>query len=162
MEGVSVFLGAYPRSRGGTANEVLGGLAEQGLSPLARGNLLANASLTLSGGPIPARAGEPLAWFPVMAVVRAYPRSRGGTVERASPVLGSLGLSPLARGNHIDGAEVQWRVGPIPARAGEPYGASWAAATVGPIPARAGEPDWAAGKIHEARAYPRSRGGTIR
>ncbi len=51
------------------------------------------------------------------------------------------GLSPLARGNLLDGGNKAFRQGPIPARAGEP--------------ATGNQPPGL------RKAYPRSRGGTI-
>ena len=71
---------------------------------------------------------------------RAYPRSRGGTLEVCPKVPPLEGLSPLARGNRLAGSRNLHFHGPIPARAGEPSsGRSWGGIT---------------------RAYPRSRGGT--
>ena len=90
---------AYPRSRGGTFANVYLDPLDQGLSPLARGNLCDDAPSPPSTGPIPARAGEP--WWcrhrPLASW--AYPRSRGGTyLMKYLSKLGE-GLSPLARGN---------------------------------------------------------------
>ena len=51
----------------------------QGLSPLARGNLVGNAAQLVELGPIPARAGQP------------------ATARMA--MFDDYGLSPLARGN---------------------------------------------------------------
>ena len=51
---------AYPRSRGGTPWLQSPKMSQQGLSPLARGNLSADTQKAWSGGPIPARAGEPV------------------------------------------------------------------------------------------------------
>ncbi len=51
-----------------------------------------------------------------------------------------MGLSPLARGNRMAVADVEVVMGPIPARAGEPFMLTWFY--------------WSYG------AYPRSRGGT--
>ena len=67
---------------------------------------------------------------------------RGGTFHSAGMASGSLGLSPLARGNHL-------------AHVGK-------GALEGSIPACAGEP-WCAGRRAFAiRVYPRLRGGTQR
>ena len=72
--------GAYPRSRGGTpfAGRVLERVA--GLSPLARGNPITETVDGAIQGPIPARAGEPLHDLVTLDAMRAYPRSRGGTM----------------------------------------------------------------------------------
>ena len=91
-------------------------------------------------GPIPAHAGEPLWVDRIITLLRAYPRSRGGTPAGAAPKLPSLGLSPLTRGNQSTGKAIRLPVGPIPAHAGEP-----------------GSP---ATVFTSLRAYPRSRGGT--
>ena len=51
---------AYPRSRGGTGERHHPRRYGQGLSPLARGNLFQFLQRGVIGGPIPARAGEPM------------------------------------------------------------------------------------------------------
>ena len=112
-----------------------------GLSPLARGNPTAIASIGKSSGPIPARAGEPTATISADDLTRAYPRSRGGTTRLSNDPRPFPGLSPLARGNRR------------PAKRGR--------ACRGPIPARAGEPSPTAAACRSGRAYPRSRGGTL-
>ena len=53
--------GAYPRSRGGTCTGHVARARVAGLSPLARGNHLGQRRGVALVGPIPARAGEPLA-----------------------------------------------------------------------------------------------------
>ena len=73
--------GAYPRSRGGTINDTRWLGPHLGLSPLARGNHPSTGCQLRSAGPIPARAGEPCRLIAAMRVSRAYPRSRGGTLE---------------------------------------------------------------------------------
>ena len=52
--------GAYPRSRGATVQGLRLFWGHYGLSPLARGNLGLQAAEHCRGGPIPARAGQPL------------------------------------------------------------------------------------------------------
>ena len=91
-----------------------------GLSPLARGNPPIPARKGPSVGPIPARAGEPGFCLCLYSSQGAYPRSRGGTVEKIWPLMGYQGLSPLARGNRYRPTPKSLRHGPIPARAGEP------------------------------------------
>ena len=91
--------GAYPRSRGGTDMANGDTWAASGLSPLARGNPGGHLGLGKVEGPIPARAGEPVATAAVVLMVRAYPRSRGGTCAAGSVAACAGGLSPLARGN---------------------------------------------------------------
>ncbi len=131
---------AYPRSRGGTAVLRVGGSPDQGLSPLARGNRRLCSGARRPARPIPARAGEPFMGSPLVRLMWAYPRSRGGT-GLARPYSRQVrGLSPLARGNPTGCALMCLRVGPIPARAGEPC-----RLVIHPSP---------------GGAYPRSRGGT--
>ena len=131
---------AYPRSRGGTDGKVSIDKTVRGLSPLARGNQVADGVTKLFDGPIPARAGEPCSHRLRPLSCWAYPRSRGGTTDQGFMVTGGEGLSPLARGNQFVCIGTHGVVGPIPARAGEPTlrkpckNAFW--------------------------AYPRSRGGT--
>ena len=111
---------AYPRSRGGTAHAVGSLLGRNGLSPLARGNRRDLFLMRTWNGPIPARAGEPSWRWCAQINEKAYPRSRGGTVEGGACGGFVEGLSPLARGNlHLLGV-VRPLDGPIPARAGEP------------------------------------------
>ena len=172
---------AYPRSRGGTAARANKINQCSGLSPLTRGNRDDVMPKSVTFGPIPAHAGEPL--------------SRG-----AAPHL--RGLSPLTRGNHERPQESPVPDGPIPAHAGEPKPqlTAWcayrayprsrggtfdlfrsragigglspltrgnlgqaleAAANEGPIPAHAGEPHPRRAAQGQAGAYPRSRGGTF-
>ena len=152
---------AYPRSRGGTDCSQAVCALPYGLSPLARGNPIGCNQPAAVLGPIPARAGEPSTCFARRTPKRAYPRSRGGTINSRLVAAVSEGLSPLARGNlQAKNAMLRGR-GPIPARAGEPRFraivilASWGLSPLargnhiargfslgylGPIPARAGEP----------------------
>jgi len=132
--------GAYPRSRGATSIACAPAAMLGGLSPLARGNRHDGGARQILVGPIPARAGQPAAPSIMLTSGRAYPRSRGATILGFGTVVSFLGLSPLARGNRIGGAEEPDPVGPIPARAGQPVGQ-----------VRAGA---------DGRAYPRSRGAT--
>ena len=90
---------AYPRSRGGTEARKDADRIDWGLSPLTRGNLLHKTIECLFCGPIPAHAGEPLALLVVIAIVGAYPRSRGGTGILLPSLNSGKGLSPLTRGN---------------------------------------------------------------
>ena len=131
---------AYPRSRGATVPWQMCRAAWPGLSPLARGNRGSLARIEQPGGPIPARAGQPMWGRRARRALWAYPRSRGATVLHSQAVSPSKGLSPLARGNHWLPQFFSLPSGPIPARAGQPSrhlrGAGWHG------------------------AYPRSRGAT--
>ena len=91
---------AYPRMRGGTRQRYRPKRTPWGLSPHARGNLLAASACQLRQGPIPACAGEPKGRQKRHSDAWAYPRMRGGTFALAFVEFLLLGLSPHARGNH--------------------------------------------------------------
>ena len=74
---------AYPRSRGGTHFISAAKKMGQGLSPLTRGNRIEIFLKVAGHGPIPAHAGEPVAYSARAAAFRAYPRSRGGTSRQS-------------------------------------------------------------------------------
>ena len=94
----------------------------------------------VSGGSIPARAGEPSQATGLNAHSGVYPRACGGTLtpDCCSPRL--RGLSPRVRGNRLQPPDRDVLAGSIPARAGEPSAARRGAA-----------PGW---------VYPRACGGT--
>ncbi len=71
--------GAYPRSHGATKYYGSDKDGQEGLSPLARGNLIEDAARCGSGGPIPARTGQPRVSNKRRALWWAYPRSHGAT-----------------------------------------------------------------------------------
>ena len=131
---------AYPRAGGGTAVNRCRAIHSRGLSPRGRGNRKPRDVRGGVGGPIPARAGEPLTRSIGRWVTRAYPRAGGGTIGRMGLPVEITGLSPRGRGNRGDTAG---GVGPA-----------------GPIPARAGEPGCRSGRCALAGAYPRAGGGT--
>ena len=112
----------------------------RGLSPLARGNLAQRFEAAKTGGPIPARTGQPHETILLIFSYGAYPRSHGATVRSVllSPSLG--GLSPLARGNR------RKVITNLPLN--------------GPIPARTGQPAPAGQQRTSYWAYPRSHGAT--
>ncbi len=72
---------AYPRSRGATTYPAFQQDANEGLSPLARGNPRACRWRWRPQGPIPARAGQPSRRTRHGPSRRAYPRSRGATTS---------------------------------------------------------------------------------
>ena len=131
---------AYPRSRGATNTCRRRRHSQSGLSPLARGNRRISYHHVLRKGPIPARAGQPGGEDGEHGAFRAYPRSRGATVQGLPSVFSSRGLSPLARGNLLQAVLERAGAGPIPARAGQPVDTL-----------ACGHTPW---------AYPRSRGAT--
>ena len=131
---------AYPRSHGATDNALFPMRYLLGLSPLARGNRPRNLSRGFRQGPIPARTGQPTKAHFAICACGAYPRSHGATQAMPVPEDDIPGLSPLARGNQTAEAIFRDKVGPIPARTGQPA----------PITAR---------KTGN-RAYPRSHGAT--
>ena len=111
-----------------------------GLSPLARGNRIVAQLAGLVPGPIPACAGEPIAYAILYPPSGAYPRLRGGTSLLPARSNAGGGLSPLARGN----------------RGERKHGT----ASLRPIPACAGEPGLCLRHPDARWAYPRLRGGT--
>ena len=131
---------AYPRWRGETENATAETVDSEGLSPLARGNLLDLAGVTARAGPIPAGAGKPRLAMMKQTEAGAYPRWRGETRRERIELPRPGGLSPLARGN----------------RPPTPSGRHWR----GPIPAGAGKPLSDAFNAMACRAYPRWRGET--
>ena len=132
-------LRAYPRPRGGAAATDDIWLDLGGLSPPARGSLNPCPHHERLRRPIPARAGEPSYGAASYGAAGAYPRPRGGAVEKLVTASSCTGLSPPARGSPSRGVRQRDKRGPIPARAGEP---TEIGAVTGAI-----------------RAYPRPRGG---
>ena len=132
--------GVYPRLRGGTRRSALFLWCRRGLSPLARGNRRGHVYPRAGTGSIPACAGEPIAIDPHPFSTRVYPRLRGGTMHGDEGSGKNLGLSPLARGNHVNRLQRK-----LPA---------------GSIPACAGEPAAVRSDAFVCRVYPRLRGGT--
>ena len=111
---------AYPRIRGGTWLPKDTQLRRKGLSPHTRGNPGQVTSPPDRSGPIPAYAGEPTNCACCNMDNGAYPRIRGGTVDRDGVISGGVGLSPHTRGNRRRKATKHAYQGPIPAYAGEP------------------------------------------
>ena len=85
--------------RGGTPAQQQEPVANEGLSPHARGNLGLAHLQRRPSGPIPACAGEPVRVMDISVSFGAYPRMRGGTIIEGTGMLYGLGLSPHARGN---------------------------------------------------------------
>ena len=133
--------GVYPRVCGGTLplEQLLDPLV--GLSPRVRGNLHRAQRPPDNPGSIPACAGEPVPGAIREAVLWVYPRVCGGTASSRKANWSVRGLSPRVRGNPRSKVYCPYRVGSIPACAGEPR---WHP----PSPARGG-------------VYPRVCGGTI-
>ncbi len=132
--------GGYPRERGGTGVTVVGQVQRMGLSPRARGNVLAEMRDQPFGGAIPASAGERRNRRPHRRRKWGYPRERGGTLMILIEVPSSEGLSPRARGNGAGVSSVDPGGGAIPASAGERLTSTASAGAL--------------------RGYPRERGGT--
>ena len=175
-------LRAYPRSRGATPTARLQYVRTEGLSPLARGNLPGTWGAKFQLGPIPARAGQPRGYCSCATAARAYPRSRGATVDPSDIVADGEGLSPLARGNRghsqsasrlarayprsrgatgVSGAFMPSIKGLSPLARGNLAKVVFHLDTQGPIPARAGQPRTVIGHLVSGGAYPRSRGATL-
>ena len=130
----------YPRVCGGTFGDETPIEPAAGLSPRVRGNLRVFLVGPAVVGSIPACAGEPPTGSSWRWLARVYPRVCGGTICGAEPITVTSGLSPRVRGNRpLDRLGV-WRIGSIPACAGEPC----------PEPAA----------FQTGRVYPRVCGGT--
>ena len=78
---------------------------EDGLSPLARGNRTLLLAVHSRWGPIPARTGQPPSRCRAESRKGAYPRSHGATGAHWHGGGGAGGLSPLARGNLLQGLQ---------------------------------------------------------
>ena len=130
----------YPRVCGGTRQVSVQRRMRPGLSPRVRGNHLKAIILPVTGGSIPACAGEPIAGPIQQARYTVYPRVCGGTAAAMSRRTSADGLSPRVRGNQTAAAVAAAAFRSIPACAGEPSSAApWA------------PPGW---------VYPRVCGGT--
>ena len=70
---------AYPRSHGATVGPAIALCLVEGLSPLARGNLVYVGIKAFKWGPIPARTGQPILQAGHYRLGGAYPRSHGAT-----------------------------------------------------------------------------------
>jgi len=95
-----------------------GGL--EGLSPRTRGSPICCKHQRGVAGPIPADAGEPPRGSSTHAMLRAYPRGRGGAAFQTQLLQAVEGLSPRTRGSRAARLDVVQLAGPIPADAGEP------------------------------------------
>ena len=92
----------YPRVCGGTTDDEYDALADEGLSPRVRGNLLGQVIAIARLWTIPACAGEPAPSSATGAIDKDYPRVCGGTIFKPMLENNSHGLSPRVRGNHIE------------------------------------------------------------
>ena len=106
----------YPRAGGGTTTGTARYYSRQGLSPRRRGNPRVAVRVLRKPGSIPAQAGEPVR----VLRTRSIPAIGGGTISESSSPLRSPGLSPRRRGNPVETYPLQYRLGSIPAQAGEP------------------------------------------
>ena len=110
----------YPRSCGETLITLIRRFDGVGLSPLVRGNRSLPVSDAAPPGSIPARAGKPSGCFEKQSLVWVYPRSCGETYVESADANGTMGLSPLVRGNHGQHRPSRFCTRSIPARAGKP------------------------------------------
>ena len=132
--------GVYPRPRGGTPAAETPTQSHHGLSPPTRGNPHAEHVASDRNRSIPAHAGEPKNGCYACGMEAVYPRPRGGTRSSERRRRHDAGLSPPTRGNHLEWGNAVYRLGSIPAHAGEP--------------ARRANPR------RPPQVYPRPRGGT--
>ena len=116
----SLWLGVYPRPRGGARRGAPLAGRKTGLSPPTRGSLRRTPTPTSGARSIPAHAGEPSWRWTAVPVSRVYPRPRGGAGVALFTNVGICGLSPPTRGT-LDVIDL-WDApdGSIPAHAGDP------------------------------------------
>ena len=129
---------AHPRSRGENYAQAAANTKAWGSSPLTRGKLTSQYTVTIVPGLIPAHAGKTSMRSMSRWLDRAHPRSRGENVGRSRQALGYRGSSPLTRGKHVERLAHVLRLGLIPAHAGKTRGDG--------------------SRTRASRAHPRSRG----
>ena len=125
---------AYPRVCGATFTNNTIANRGGGLSPRVRGNRACGVQGVPPAGPIPACAGQPGQVNIFLLQIGAYPRVCGATSAAACVGAGYQGLSPRVRGNQGGVVEIGWRLGPIPACAGQPCRRARSAAHVWAYP----------------------------
>ena len=130
----------YPRTHGGTVSGPGSTEGPTGLSPHTRGNRIGSQQTPRAAGSIPAHTGEPDRPAGARPARWVYPRTHGGTGQRADEWHGLLGLSPHTRGN--------------PPESGGDCDCG------GSIPAHTGEPEPPCPPCESLRVYPRTHGGT--
>ena len=118
----------YPRWRGEHDRPRHLAVADQGLSPLARGTLLQCQQSFPDCRFIPAGAGNTRRWHRQTPVLSVYPRWRGEHYRDRFWNLQRGGLSPLARGTHVAILPFPMWQRFIPAGAGNTNGTSAAIA----------------------------------
>ena len=111
----------------------------QGRSPLTRGSPGSRWWTSAGSGSIPAHAGEPQLLRSWSLIPRVDPRSRGGAPQGRELPGAWWGRSPLTRGSLLGRCGVGFRLGSIPAHAGEPSAVAM--------------------RLAQDRVDPRSRGG---
>ena len=116
-------LWVYPRVCGGAWLRMHGKPVDQGLSPRVRGSRDGQVLYVLSGGSIPACAGEPKTGRCRHPGDPVYPRVCGGAVLQRAFEANAHGLSPRVRGSQCPRLDLLVDQGSIPACAGEPVGA---------------------------------------
>ena len=114
----------HPRACGGANRGVDSDGLDVGPSPRVRGSHVRHHYGTPRGGSIPARAGEPVRGTRARRGAKVHPRACGGAQSSTATPTDEMGPSPRVRGSpgrepcgHPSG-------GSIPARAGEPRGAT--------------------------------------
>ena len=144
---------------GGTIPVYRSLLADRGLSPRGRGNLILSDYEDFLGGSIPAWAGEPRRPVFSGGFGWVYPRVGGGTRIFPAGVYRSQGLSPRGRGNRGDAAGNRRKPGSIPAWAGEPACLAKGSDLTGVYPRVGGGTDNASFRVAQMMGLsPRGRG----
>ena len=108
-----------PRVRGGDRQADIPYHKREGRSPRARGRLLSLFRHVETARSIPACAGETRTAILPLSQLEVDPRVRGGDRNAFLRIRFKKGRSPRARGRPRRGCVLEWRMGSIPACAGE-------------------------------------------
>jgi hypothetical protein len=146
---------------GATRIDTLKGLSDWGLSPSARGNRCISDVPDCCGGPIPACAGQRVAYKSGSRSHLVYPPRAWGNCFATRSAMSAMGQFPRARGNLEQQLHRTAGVGPIPRARGDHLGQDAGHLHRGPIPACAGQPYRLFRCVRSPAAYPRLRGATV-
>ena len=113
---------AHPRSRGENRQVASQSVLRPGSSPLTRGKLLIELTITSACGLIPAHAGKTSLVPMNSRSLPAHPRSRGENPVTSPPSRRRTGSSPLTRGKLAPGESEPHPRRLIPAHAGKTQG----------------------------------------
>ena len=149
----------HPRVCGGNRANVYLGLFVIGTSPRVRGKPSGNSGSASFVRYIPACAGETIRPCPRATMRRVHPRVCGGNHSEPLPTISLHGTSPRVRGKPVPIYGFSFRLGYIPACAGETHASVLPAFTQTVHPRVCGGNDEeAAVRVHADGTSPRVRG----